>query len=291
MRPTTRAYLEMHFAVLLYGFTAILGDLIQLPATVLVWWRVLITSISLFFLIRLGKDLVGIPRKLILQYMGIGIFVALHWISFFGSVKYANASVAMICFATTAFFTSLLEPLLTEKKMQKQELLLGVLAVIGIAMVVQGIPSKMLFGVFLGLISAILIAFFAIFNKKLIDLAPPTSITFLEMSSSWLFISCCLPFFYYFAPDSPFWPNHKDWVYLLILALMCTTLAYVLNLRALKHLSAFTTNLTANLEVIYGILLAIIILQENKVLSIGFYMGGLLILVAVFGHPFLIKEK
>jgi len=291
MRPTTRAYLEMHFAVLLYGFTAILGNLIQLPATVLVWWRVLITSISLFFLIRLGKDLIGIPRKLIFQYMGIGILVALHWISFFGSVKYANASVAMICFATTAFFTSLLEPLLSEKQSQKQELLLGILVVLGIILVVQGIPPTMFFGVFLGLISALLIAFFAIFNKRLIDKAPPTSITFLEMLSSWLFISCCLPFFFYYAPESAFLPNYKDWVYLLILALMCTTLAYVLNLRALKHLSAFTTNLIANLEVVYGILLAILLLQENKILSIGFYMGVLLILAAVFGHPFLNKQR
>ena len=105
MKPTQRAYLDIHLAVFLYGFTAILGDLIQLPATILVWWRVLLTCISLLFLIQFGKNLRKIPKPLFLRYMGIGILIGLHWITFFGSIKYANASVAMVCYATTAFFT------------------------------------------------------------------------------------------------------------------------------------------------------------------------------------------
>jgi len=291
MQPTQRAYVEMHFAVFLYGFTAILGDLIQLPATILVWWRVLITSISLLFLIQFGKNLYTIPKKLIGQYMGIGILIGLHWITFFGSVKYANASVAMVCYATTAFFASVLEPLLTEKKLQKSELLLGFLVIPGMILVAQSVPQGMLIGILLGLLSAILIACFAIFNKKLVDKADPTNITFLELSSSWLFISLFLPLFYWNSADSPFLPSNMDWVYLLILSLLCTTLAFVINLRALKHISAFTSTLIGNLEVLYGIVLAIIILKENKELSFSFYIGALIILVTVFGHPFLNKRK
>lgn len=290
MQPTQRAYLEMHFAVFLYGFTAILGDLILLPATILVWWRVLITSLSLLFLIQFGRNLHTIPKKFIWQYMGIGILIGLHWITFFGSVKYANASVAMICYATTAFFASMLEPLLTEKKLQKSELLLGFLVIPGMVLVGQSVPRGMLFGVLLGLISAILIACFAIFNKKLVNEADPTSITFLELGSSCIFISFFLPFFYYYSPNSPFIPTNMDWVYLLILSLLCTTLAFVLNLKALKHISAFTSTLIGNLEVLYGIVLAIIILKENKELSFSFYIGALIILITVFGHPF-IKER
>lgn len=291
MQPIRRAYLEVHFAVFLYGFTAILGDLIQLPATILVWWRVLITSISLLFLIQFGRQLHTIPRQLIKQYMGIGIIIGLHWITFFGSVKYANASVAMVCYATTAFFTSLLEPLFTEKKLQKTELLLGFLVIPGMILIGQSVPKGMLFGVFLGLLSAIFIACFAIFNKKLIHKADATTITFLELSSSWLFITLCLPFFYYYSTDSPFLPSQMDWIYLLILSLLCTTLAFVLNLRSLKHISAFTSTLIGNLEVLYGIILAIVILKENKELSFSFYIGAFIVLITVFGHPFLDRGR
>ncbi|MDV7397287.1 hypothetical protein RZS08_38155, partial [Arthrospira platensis SPKY1] len=116
MDPIRRAYLELHIAVFLFGFTAILGDLIQLSAVVLVWWRVLLTSISLLFLIRLGRLLRELPRRTIGQYMSIGVLVALHWVAFYGSIKLANAAIALICMATTSFFTSLLEPLIMRQK-------------------------------------------------------------------------------------------------------------------------------------------------------------------------------
>lgn len=290
MLPKRKAYLQMHLAVLIYGFTAILGDLIQLPATVLVWWRVLITSISLLFLIRFGRDLMEIPRKRVLQYMGIGIVIGLHWITFFGSIKYANASVAMVCFATTAFCTSILEPLITKKNFERIELLAGVMVIPGIALVVQSVPQGMQFGVLLGLLSAMLAALFAIFNKQLINDADPKSITFLELASSCLFISFLLPLFFYYNPESAFWPSSMDWVYLMILALVCTTFAFILNLKALTHLTAFTTNLIANLEVVYAIILAIVLLQDNKELSLSFYIGVAIILASVFGHPLLQRQ-
>ena len=196
----------------------------------------------------------------------------------------------MVCYATTAFFTSILEPILTEKKLEKTELLLGFLVIPGMVLIGQSIPRGMWFGILLGIISAILIACFAIYNKKWIDKADPTSITFIEMTSSWLFISLLLPFFYAYSPESSFLPSQMDWVYLLILSLLCTTLAFVLNLRSLKHISAFTSTLIGNLEVLYGIALAIIILQENKELSFSFYIGALVVLLSVFGHPFINKK-
>ena len=289
MNPTRQAHLELHFAVLLYGLTAILGDLILLPAMVLVWWRVLITSISLFFLIRFGRRLLEMPKRLILSYLGIGILVALHWITFFGSVKYANASIALICYATSAFFTALLEPLLLKQPFRWYEVLLGALVIPGMALVVQSLEVQLVVGVWIGLLSAFLAVLFSVLNKRLINQAEPMSITFLEMGSSWVFISLLFPAYFWYFPEMPFWPSFNDWIYLAILALGCTTLAYVLNLRALKHLSAFAVNLALNLEPIYGILLAIIILKENRELSPSFYLGALIILATVFGYPFLKK--
>ncbi len=287
MNPTKRAFLELHFAVLLYGFTAILGDLITLPATVLVWWRVLMTSISLLFLIRFGQNLKAIPRALILQYMGIGVVVAIHWITFFGSIKYANASIALVCLATGSFFTSILEPLMTKATFKWYELALGALVIPGMALIVQSLEVRMLTGVWLGLISSILAVLFSILNKQRIEKADPYSITFLEMSSAWLFISLILPFYFTQNAGLQFFPIGMDWFYLLFLALACTTLAYVLNLRALKQVSAFAANLTINMEPVYGIILAAILLQENKELAPDFYIGVVIIMAAVFGYPFL----
>lgn len=291
MNPTKRAFFELHIAVFLYGFTAILGDLISLSATVLVWWRVLITSISLLFLIRFGQTLKGIPRKLLWEYVGIGILIGLHWITFFAAIKYANASIALVCYATCSFFTSILEPLMTKKKFRWYELGLGMLVIPGMALIVQSLEVDMIIGVWIGLFSTVLIAVFSILNKiRINDLDTPT-LTFIEMSSAWVFISLILPFYFYWNPDIHFIPNSSDWIYLLILALACTTLALVLNLRALKHISAFASSLTYNLEPVYGIILAIFILKENKELTPTFYLGVLIILTSVFIYPFLQKNN
>ena len=287
MAPTKRAFLELHFAVLLYGLTAILGDLIALPATIIVWWRVCISSFSLLFLIRFGQTLKTIPRSLILQYMGIGVIVAAHWITFFESIKYANASIAVVCLATGSFFTAILEPMMTTAKFKWYEFALGMLVVPGMALIVQSLEVQMLTGVWLGLISSFLAVLFSILNKQRIDKADSFSITFLEMTSAGLFITLIFPFYFMQNEAIQFWPTLTDWGYLLVLALFCTTLAYALNLRALKHLSAFAANLALNMEPVYGIILAVILLQENKELSPDFYIGVAIIMVAVFGYPFL----
>lgn len=290
MDPVRKAYLQLHLAVLLFGFTAILGDLISLSAIVLVWWRVLITSISLLFFIQFGKRLLQIPKKLILQYMGIGVLVGIHWITFFGSVKLSNASICLVCMATASFFTAFLEPLLLKQRIKSYEIILGILVIPGMMLVVQNIQTDMLLGVWVGLLSAFLAACFSILNKKLIDKADPMSITFLELGSAWLFISLVLPFFFSSNVGEVFLPIGYDWIYLLVLALVCTTLAYVLNLLSLKYISAFAANLTINLEPVYGIILAWLILNENEELNTGFYLGCALILLAVFSYPF-IKSK
>lgn len=290
MNKKQKAYLDLHIAVLLFGFTAILGDLISLTAIPLVWWRVLITSISLLFLIQLGRHLHKIPKTLIIKYMGIGVLVAIHWITFFGSIKYANASVCLVCMATASFFTAILEPLILKQRIRSLEIFLGLLVIPGMILVVNSIDLSMLFGVGLGIVSALLAALFGILNKKLINFADPMSITFLELSSAWLFISLLFPFYYTQNPDTAFWPQGWDWGYLVILALLCTTLAYVLSLRSLKELSAFAATLTVNLEPVYGIILAVLILKENEELNTNFYLGCGIILLAVFSYPLFEKK-
>lgn len=283
MNAEQKSYLELHIAVLLFGFTAILGDLIQLSALVMVWWRMLFTSLSLLFLIRWGRNLRHLPKGTILKFMGIGTLVALHWVCFFGAVKLSNVSITLICMATTSFFTAFLEPLILRQRLKGVEILLGLLIIPGMALVVNHTEVSMMDGIWVGLLSALLAALFATLNKKLINEADTMSITFLELSSGWLFLCLVLPFM--MKADTPFWPSLTDLGYLAILAFLCTTLAYVLALRSLRHLSAFASNLTVNLEPVYGILLAWILLQENEELSPGFYRGVVIILLAVFSYP------
>ncbi len=291
---TNRAYLELHIAVFLWGFTAILGKVISLEEIALVWWRLLFTCASLLLFPVVWKSFRSLSRKLILQLMGIGIIVSLHWVLFFGSIKYSNVSICLVCMATGSFFASLIEPLIMKYKHRWYEMMLGLFVIPGMYFVVNFIPSEKILGVYFGLMSAFLAALFSILNKKVIDNNPKLdhfAMTFFELGSGLLFLSIIFPIFIQWMGPSPFLPNGiYDLVYLLILALLCTTFAYVLGLRALRHLSAFASTLVVNLEPVYGIILAWLIFQENKEVGTYFYIGVLIIILSVFSHPF-IKKK
>ncbi len=290
MDNTKRAYLELHVAVLLFGFTAILGDLIQLSAVMIVWWRVLITCISLLYFVQFGLKLKSIPKDKVFKFLGIGILVALHWITFYGAIKLSNASVALICFASTSLFTSFLEPAILGRSIEKLQVIMGLMVIPGMWLIVNTVESSMMNGIYVGLLSALLAAIFSTLNKRLIDDADSYSITFLELGSAWIFISLLIPVLIWNGTDIQFWPVGSDWIYLVVLALLCTTLAYILSLRALKHVSAFVANLTINMEPVYGILLAIVLLNDHKELSPRFYIGVVLISAIVFSYP-LIKKR
>lgn len=292
MKDTTRAYIELHIAVFLFGFTAILGDLIQLSALSLVWWRVLLTSTSLLFLIRVRRLFRQMPKEDLRRFMGIGVLVGIHWICFYGAIKLSNASIALIAMATTSFFTAFLEPLLLRQRVKWFEIALGLLIIPGMILIVNSTELSKLNGLWIGLLAAFVIAIFATLNKKYMQQYNVLEITFLELGTACLLISLSLPLYFIITKES--WaallPSPMDWVYLLVLSLLCTTLAYVLALRSLKHLSAFASNLTVNLEPVYGIALAWVLLGENQELSAGFYWGGVIILLSVFSYPIL-KRK
>jgi len=187
MNPTKRAYLELHIAVILYGFTAILGNLINLTAFMIVWWRVLLASISFLFLIKVLDKLRSLPNKVIVRFALIGVLVALHWVCFYGSIKYANSSVALVCMATTSFFTSLIEPVITRSKFDPLQIGSGLMIIPGMFLIVNNLEVGMLFGVWVGLMAAFLAALFATFNKKYIKDSDPNTISFIELGSAWIF--------------------------------------------------------------------------------------------------------
>ena len=288
MRITTtqRAYFQLHIAIFLWGFTAILGDLISLDAIPLVWWRVLLTSLSIVFLIPLIKNINSLSRKTILRFAGIGMIIGLHWILFFASIKLSNPSIALICMATGSFFTAILEPIMLKQQMKGYEILLGLMIVPGMLMIVNSTELSMMNGIWAGIGSALLAAIFTVLNKKYIDDIEPRIMTFLEMSTAWLMVSLMLPVVYWMDPSSfNMTPSLIDIGYLCVLAFLCTTLAFILSLKSLKHISAFATNLSINLEPVYGIIMAAILLDDVKELNERFYIGCSVILIAVFIYP------
>ena len=285
MNSVRKAYIQIHIAIFFWGFTAILGDLISLSAMTLVWWRVLITTISLLFLIDVAALFRRLPPKILSKFAGIGVLIALHWITFFGAIKLANASIALICMATTSLFTSFLEPILVGRKFQWYELILSLMIIPGMWLIVDSTEVSMKMGIWVGLTSAFLVSLFSVFTKQLIDHANSYEISFLQIGSAWLFISLLMPFYLYFESNTAFLPIGLDWPYLVVLALVCTTFAYSLSLDAYNHLSAFAINLTVNLEPVYGIAMAWVLLNDRNELATDFYWGVLIILATVFSYP------
>ncbi|MBK9981674.1 MAG: EamA family transporter [Saprospiraceae bacterium] len=280
-----RTYIELHIAVVLLAMTAILGDLITLSASVLVWWRTLIASvgIGLFLLItrKLKMEWIRGHKKIYV----LGGMIALHWICFFGSVKMANASTALICFATISLFTSFIEPWITKRKRETHEVLFGLLVIPGIVLIAGHAEGKVLFGIILGLVASLLISIVASFEKKWITETDPEHMVLLQMAGAWLAMCAWLSGEYFLGRIDHFIPQGMDIIYLLILGLVCTCVAWVLATRAIRTITAFDSMIVINLEPVYGIVLALIILNDGRELTLSFYLGASIILASVFIHP------
>jgi drug/metabolite transporter (DMT)-like permease len=285
MQPSRRrALLQIHFCVVLWGFTAILGKLITLAALPLVWWRMLLVSGSLLLVRGFWRGLRPMPGRLIWIYAGIGLIVALHWLTFYGSIKLSNASVAATCMALTPVFISFVEPVLMRRRFDLTELVFGVAVIPGVAMVVGGTPNGMRIGIAVGALSALFVAFFASLNKRFIGDSHALTVTGIEMGAGALFLTLAgllvPPGTSMFA-----WPVLQDAVLLIVLAMGCTLLPFALSLVALRQLSAFSASLAVNLEPVYAIVLAIVLLGEQRELAPTFYIGVAIILAVVFTHP------
>ncbi len=291
MTAAQRAQWQIHFCVLLWGFTAILGKLISLPALPLVWWRMLLVVAALAMVPRVWRGLRLMPARLIAAYAGIGVLVALHWLTFYGAIKLANASVAATCMALATVFIALIEPWLARSRFSRRDLALGILVLPGVALVVGGVVPGMRLGILIGAISAAFVAVFSSLNKRLVDHADPLTVTAIELGAGTLALSLLAPLmphiFPAFGSDLYVLPGMQDLIYLLILAIACTLLPFTLSLIALRHMSAFSAQLAINLEPVYAIALAIAFLGEHYELSAQFYIGVIIILSAVIVHPLL----
>lgn len=278
----------MHLIIFVWGFTGILGKLIHLEFYSIVWFRILIAFISLL----LGLYFLKMPmkitnRKAVLKTIGVGILVASHWLTFYKSIEMSTASLGVLCLSTTTLHVSWIEPLVMKRKFSWIEFLLGLLVIFGIYIVSDDFNESETKAMIWGLSSAFLAACFSVFNARIAkDGVPSSSISLYEMGTGIVFLTVCI--FAMGKFDAQFFVmSWSDFGWLLFLGVICTSVAFLLMIEVVKKIGAFSASLTINLEPVYTIILAILILNENKELNANFYWGALMIIVVVFLNPLL----
>lgn len=281
-----RALLQIHFCVVLWGFTAILGKLISLPALPLVWWRMLLVVAAIALWPPVWRALRATDGRTLLLFSGAGVIVALHWLTFYGAIKLSNASVAASCMAIAPIFMAVVEPWIARRAFDPRELVIGIVALPGVALVVGGTPGAMRAGIVVGVLSALLVVIFGSLNKRYVERAAPLLMTWVELAAGTVFLGLVAAFMpgggQVFAL-----PGGRDLALLATLSIACTLLPFTLSLHALRHTSAFTAQLAISMEPVYAVLLAIVLLGEQRELSVSFYVGVAVIVGSVLAHTVL----
>lgn len=287
----TKAYIQMHVSIVLWGLTGVLGRAIDLNEGLLVWYRLIIASFSLFLFIQWKGISLKVTKEQFKALVGIGVLLMVHWICFYGAIKYSNISVTLSVFSSTTLFTALVEPLVTGKKFDKSEILYSLMAMAGIAVIFYSDSNSYTIGIILALLAAFIGVFFNILNKTIVNKVSSEVVSFYEIFSGLVVLTPLLPIYLHYFPTDKIFPTISDWTLLAILAVVCTHITLILSLNALKHLSAFTLNLSINLEPIYGITLAFLIFKENKQLGMGFFIGTAIIMASVVLHAYFESKK
>jgi drug/metabolite transporter (DMT)-like permease len=283
-------YLHLHFLVFIAGFTAILGELITIDAVSLVWYRMLLATMLMLIYVVFAKINLKIPLKSVVKLAFAGVIIALHWITFFESIKVSNISITLAMFSTGAFFASLLEPIIYKRKIIWYEIIFGLLIIIGVAIITNS-EFKYVYGIILGIISAFFSSTFAVLNGKYLEQHTATVISIYEFISGVLFISLFILLFGQGFSKDFFKISTSDFGYLFILASVCTAYAFIAAVYVMRFISPYTVVLTYNLEPIYGILLALLFFPESEVMSSSFYIGASIIISVVMLNGFLKQQK
>jgi len=282
-------HLQLHFIVFIWGFTAILGELITLSALPLVWTRILIALICIFTYIKIRKISLKFSPKIIGTFILCGFVIALHWFTFFHAIKISNISITLACISTGAFFTSILEPIFFKRKIVWYEVLLGIIVVLGL-IIIFSFETQYVQGILVALFSAFLSASFSIINGKFAGKFDSNGISFYELLGGLIFLTVCM-FFVGGFTEEVFNFQKLDWLWLLILGSICTAYPFITTIDVMKYLSPYTVMLSINLEPIYGILLAVIIFKSKEEMTPAFYLGACVILLTVVLNVYFKNRK
>lgn len=281
--------LILHFTVFIWGFTGILGALISIDAVQMVWYRVLIATITLFVYFKLSKTSLMVTKRQFIQFFFTGSIVALHWILFFHAIKVSTVSVTLVCLSSFTLFTAILEPLIKKQKIQIPDIIIGLIIITGIYLIFK-FESRYTLGIIFGLSAALASSLFGTINSILVQKSDALVISFYEIMGAFLWISLYRLFDHSLLTER-FDLSPANWLYLGLLGTICTALAYVAGVSVMRTISAFQVALITNLEPVYGILLAFVFFGTRETMSIGFYLGAIIILGAVFLYPIYKKRN
>jgi len=275
-----KSYLLLHTAVLFLGFSPVFGKIISLNEGLLTWYRVFFSAIILFFVLKLFRINTVISFKEKFAIARIGILITMSWVFFYAGIKYSNISIGVVCYCVASFFTVVLEPLINNTQFRLSEFLLSALTILGIGLIFHFDTSYQL-GIALGLISPVFYTLYSIHNKRLVERYDSKLINYYQMIGGTTGLGILLPVYLHFFPAESIIPNLKDTFYLILLSLFCTVLVYVFLTEALKKISAFTANLSMNLEPVYAIIVAFLFFDESKEVNFSFYVGMFFVVLSV----------
>ncbi|WP_440880721.1 DMT family transporter [Tenacibaculum sp. C7A-26P2] len=281
-------YLHLHLIVFIWGFTAILGELISIEAVPLVWFRMFLAVIFILCYFLIKRENLKIDTKAIFKFFFSGVIIAIHWITFFKAIKVSNVSVTLVTMSTGAFFASIIEPLIFRKKIQPLEIFMGLLVILGLY-IIFNFEGQYIWGIVFALISAFSSALFSVLNGLYIKKHKATVISFYQLLFGGIGVTIFLFFSNQFT-NNFFYLKGSDWFYLVLLSSICTSYAFIASVKVMKYLTPYTVMLTINLEPIYGIILALLVLGEKEQMNPEFYYGALIVLLVVILNG-VIKNK
>jgi drug/metabolite transporter (DMT)-like permease len=285
IKGINKHYLLLHFIVFIWGFSPILGKFIETDAWQLVWFRILLTLGILGIYFAFIKQSLRITKKQFWKLSGIGVIIAVHWLTFYGAIKVSNVSVTMVAFSTGTLFSAIIEPIFYKRKIRGYEIIIGFIIMAGIALIFS-VEFQYWLGITLGIIAALTSSLFGVLNGLMVKQVESRLITFYELLAAFIAISIYNVFDGKFEP-SFFQLNSVSWLGLFLLAGVCTVFPFIASVNLSKYISPYTIVLTVNLETVYGIVWAILFYNENKQLSSFFYVGMLIILGAIVLNSYL----
>jgi drug/metabolite transporter (DMT)-like permease len=289
---STRDYFRLHFIVFLWGFSAILGKLVSIPAVEMVFYRAILAAIGMGAVIFFTTRSFQISRASLIKLILIGFIVSFHWLTFFGSARVSNVSVSLVGFATNSLWAAFLEPWFNKTRPKKFEVLLGFIVLTGLY-IIFSFDFQYRLGLIFGVLAGFTSALFGVFNSRMVKTIPARTITFYEMIGVFIGTALFLPVYRQtWAPDHTLQliPSAADWLYIALLAGVCSVYAYTVAIELMKRISVFMIQLSLNLEPVYGIIMAVLIFQQKEKMNLNFYIGTLIILSAVVVYPLLKKR-
>lgn len=278
-------HIWLHITVLIFGFTGVLGKLIETGSYLLVWYRVGIALAALLGYFLLTKHSLKVEKKLLGKILFVGVIIAVHWVTFFEAIKQSNVSVALVCFSSSTLFTSLIEPLYFKRKIKPYELLFGLLIIIGLYFIFS-FEFKYITGMILSVFSAALASWFTVLNGMLIKKSNSKTISFYELLGAFGIVTIYL----LATKGVNFSIPTADIKWLLILGVICTAFAFMLSVEVMKKISPYTVTISVNLEPIYSIILALIIWPETETMTLGFYLGTSIVIITIFLNAYFKKR-